>query len=722
MIRVFPRRRPLVRQHEPTDCGPTSLLTILRYWGGDTSLVEVRELALTDAQGTTLWGLKRAAEALGFEARGVRGSYDEVVSRQPFPCIVHLTSSEGDAHYAVWWNADAHRVSLGDPSAGPKTLQRREMERLWTSRAALLLEPTAQLRRAPPGSWIPWLAGYARGHGAWIVQSVFLGATGTALGLVTALCVQQIIDRFIPEGDPLMIAATGGLLLALLVLRTFLGHVRRGLLISLQCAVSSRMNQDFLARLFRLPLRFFESRATGDVTVRLAEAVRVQDALAEMLGTVIIDGLVVAGSLVLLAVLAPPLAVLALAAVPVYVTLLLGATWRLRDRQKETISAYSRVEVSYIDSLGGIEEVLGSGAGPVFAQANAGLFRAFQGSVERVGRIQSQIALLAESVGAATVLAALVWGALLTVEGRLRLGELVAGYSLLGGMLPSADRLVGAVGTFQEASVSAHRLLDVVLARPETLEGGRTPLRVTRELRLRDATVEWPPGRPVLEGIDLVVSRGRLTALFGPNGAGKTTLMRALARLIPLTAGRLLVDGAPAEEYALGEYRKRIALCPGSPRIFRGTLGHNVLLGRDPERLNGLTAWAAGFGLASFLTRFPAGWDTRVGEDGRRLSGGERQIVGFLRAVATTPEVLLVDEALGAIDGRLATVLMEALTAYAVGHAVLVVSHDAHVLDRSDHVYLLEAGRVRGEGRPGEIRQLVRNVPVQVRSHGDRGA
>jgi ATP-binding cassette subfamily B protein len=704
IARLARPRYPVVRQYDLADCGPAALLSVLRYWGGDASLVQVRELSATDARGSTLLSLLQAAQALGFEASGATGEYEEL-RKVEGPCIAHVVMDERLHHYVVVYHAGASRVVVGDPGRGRVTLSREEFLRIWKRRAVLLLRPTPALRRSPAPHWIRWIAQHFRREETWLVQSVFLGVAYTALGLLTAVFVQWLIDRFIPEKSLPRILWTGAFLLLLQTLRGLAGFLRQRFLVELNKRVSIAVTGEFLAHLFRLPSRFFDTRKKGDITSRINDAVKIQNALLRTIGVTIVDALVIAGSLAFMFFLAPALAWVALATVPVYGAILLLATRRIRREQSEVMASYAQVESSYIDSLDGIEEIRGFNAGGVFAALNGLLFGAYQDRTETLGKTQARISLYAELAGGALVMAVLVYGAVLVTGGSLQLGQMMAAYSLLAGMLPATGRLVEANIALQGASAAATRLMDLLLVEPEPNEG-RAPFRMERALGIRGGRFVWPRGQVLFDGIELSVERGRLGALCGLSGAGKSTLVKVLERKYPLASGELLLDGAPASHVELGDYRRNVVVVPETVKIFNGTLADNILMGRAIPGPEWLAARLEAMEMAPFLARFEGGLLARVGEDGRQLSSGERQVVGLVRALLTEPAVLVMDEGINAIDVQLAGLILRTLEEYAREHAVLLISHNLRTLVHADHLYLLEGGAIVQSGSPRELLAL----------------
>jgi len=694
-------RHPLVRQYDQVDCGPAALLSVLRHHGGDASLVAVRDLCATDARGSTLLSLLRAAEALGFRARGVTGQYDDL-RKEALPAIAHVVVDGRLHHYVVVYRMEAGRVLVGDPGKGLHWTPRAEFEAAWASRAVLLLAPAGPLTREPPQHWLRWIGAYFRREETWLYQSVFLGVVYTALGLLTSVFVQRLIDRLIPQHRTTAVLVTGGMLLGVQAVRAAVGFVRGRFMIELNRRVSVRVNEDFVTHLLHLPARFFETRKTGDITARMADTVKIQQAMLQVFGTSIIDAMVIVGSLLFLFQMAPQLAWVAAAGLPVYTALLLRATRRIKLEQADVMKGYAAAESSYIDTLGGMDEVRGFGAAPWYAGRNVALYTRFAQANERLGRTQVRLSLAAELAGGMGVMGALVWGAFLVIQGDMKLGSMMAAYSLLAGMLPAATRLVLSNVQLQGASVAATRLLDLLLVDTEADPGTRE-LELGSTLRIRGGGFAWPRGQALFRDVEMELAPGRLTALWGLSGSGKSTLVRLLERKHALTAGELQAGGVPADHFSLASWRRGVASVPETVKIFNGTLAENVLMGRPCADLAALAARVEETGLLPFFSRFEGGLLTLVGEEGRQLSSGERQVVGLLRALYDRPAVLVVDEGINAIDVETAALVFGTLAGYAREHAVLLISHNLRTLLRADRIYLLEDGRVADGGDPREL-------------------
>ncbi|HPR89791.1 MAG TPA: ABC transporter transmembrane domain-containing protein, partial [bacterium] len=494
-------RFPLVRQYDQLDCGPAALLSVLRYYGGDTTLVHARRLCRTDLGGTTLLDMLRAARAMGFAACGARGTYDDLL-RESMPCIAHVLLPEGLSHYLVIYRIGTERLLVGDPGKGRYTLSRGEFETMWRERAVLLLTPAGNgsaeippeeaqadggqttpkaaglLHESSPG-WLRWIGAYLLQQRAWLQQILFTGVICTGAGLLTALFVQTLIDRLIPARatDKLLFLAAA--LLGVLILRAAIGYLRDRLLVTANKRLSLAVTNDFLLHLFRLPKDFFDSRKTGDITARIDDSLRIHRTCLLLMQSALLDFFLVLGALLFIFYFSSALGLLTLAMLPVYIAVLWRQGRRLKGGQREVMQSHAIVDSTWIDSIQGMPEIMSFNAAPAFTRLNQGAFSRFQDQLERLGLMQAGLNLMVGLLGAVISVSLLGLGAWQVMAGRLLLGQFMAAWSLLGYLLPAVTSLVAAYIEFQGAEVAAQRLMELLLV--ET-EADSTPLAATREV------------------------------------------------------------------------------------------------------------------------------------------------------------------------------------------------------------------------------------------------
>jgi len=527
---------------------------------------------------------------------------------------------------------------------------------------------------------------------------VFLGLVYTALGLGTAFVVQRLVDDFIPGGRGSRIIAAGGILLGLQLVRAMVGYLRQRFLVGLGKRAATAIAHEFIGHLFSLPSRFFDTRKRGDVAARLQDAAQVQNAVVQILGSTTIDVLVTVLSLGVAFYFSAEMGWVTLLLLPPYALVAGMVAARLHHEHHEALGAYGRLQGSYIDTLEGIEAVRRCGATGIFSKATMTLFAMFQSEVERLGHTQAAAGSKLETVGGVFLTAVLTTGALLVLNGDLAIGAMFAAYSLAAWAPPSLQRVTDGFFTLQAGSAAAQRLQDVLLTEPER-NPGTNPFRMEREMRLENATFQWSPDEPLLQGTNLTLHRGRITGLSGANGSGKSTLIHLLTRRYPLDERVLTVDGVAAEAIDLHDYRRNVALVPEAVKIFNGTLGANLTMTAPDSPPAALLERLHELSVDPFLGRFRDGLATEVGEDGRRLSAGERQMIGLIRALLGNPAVLIVDEGFNALDPQTFALAVGLLKAHARSGAVLLVSHAQQLISLADERFILEGGTVLADTR-----------------------
>jgi len=699
-----------VRQYDQTDCGPAALLSILKHYGGDASLVKVRELCGTNTKGTSLYDLQNAARALGFQAQGLSGEYNDLICLKT-PFIAHIVQPDGRFHFVVVFTVTPAKITIGDPGFGIKQLSPSNFQRLWASRTVLALQPDDVLFHSPPPTWIGRLSPFLRTHKAWIIQILFLGLLLTSLGLTTALYIQWVIDVLIPRGEVDLIVMSAIALLGVMVFRTGLAFFRERFILHLSKQINLEINSSFLIKVFQLPKSFFDSHRTGDLTSRIQDGERIQYAILHVTQSAILDLFLLIGSTILMWHYSSFLASLALLMMPMCALLIGQQIRKLSQQQNNVLVRHSQVESSYIDSLKGITDILGFNAQSHIVKRNQELVGEYQGAIETFGISKAWLSGVISLQSSVLTMGFLGLGSVMVIRGDLQLGQLMAIYTLLTHMLTSIIQLMGTWIHLQYAKQAARRLSDILLAQEEGDPGKR--LFVLKErIGIKDAGFSWPNHFRLFDRLTLDVHKGRITSLWGPSGSGKSTLVALLQRHYHLEKGQIWVDDEQSENIDLKSYRREVAVVPQQIRVFDMSLADNIHLGRTLGNSQLLTL-IHDIGLKSFLQRFSAGLKTPLGADGQDLSGGEKQILGLLRALYDRPAVLILDEGTNALDSDMEIRVFEILRNYAADHAVLLVTHNPAAVLRTDYLYILKDGKIIEQGVPHYLMRKRKSIMSQ---------
>jgi ABC-type bacteriocin/lantibiotic exporter with double-glycine peptidase domain len=695
---IIHSKYPVVRQYEKTDCGPAALLAVLKYHGGNDHLVHVRELCRTTMEGTTMLDMVFAAEKLGFKAQGARGDYESLV-KEKLPCIAHVIVDNRLQHFMVVYKMYKNKITLGDPAKGLVVLTRDEFETIWKSKIVLLLKPGSKLYHRAPQSRIIWLRSYIKEESVWIYQALFLGTVYTSLGLLTAFFIQRLIDDFIPKHNLMKIGYTGGFLLILLILKASAGYLRQKFLVIVNKRLSLAINADFVEHLFKLPKKFFGSRKKGDVTARIHDIIKIQQAILHLLSWSFIDLLIIIGSLLSMFYFSSLLGWIVLGFFPLYFSVLIIHTKSLKRQQNDVMKGFARVESVYIESLEGIDDILSFNASESFSKSNKLIFRLFQDNIEVLGFTRTRLSFIAEISGSMITIAVLILGALSISGGAMQVGEMIACYSLLSYLIPAFNRSIDVNISLQGALVALRRLMELRLIEEEK-DTGKQSFIMNDLLNVKRAKFSWAANKKLLRGVDIQIPKGKLISLWGPSGAGKSTLVQLIQRKYEPEGGTITLDGLPVHKIKLQEYRQNIAIVPQEIKVFNGTLGENILLGRPISSHEELTRLMDRFSFTDFFNRFEKGLHTHIGEDIRQLSGGEKQMLGLARALYDFPRILIIDEGLNSIDMEIENLIFSILSEYVRCHAVLICTHNLRILRKTEFLYVIKDGDIIQRGSP----------------------
>lgn len=698
------RRRPFPHmwQLDEMDCAAACLAMVCRYFGARVSLPRVREAVATDADGTSLHGIVLGAHRLGLSARPLKASKSNL-DRLPLPAVCHVDGN----HWVVLHRVGPRHVHIDDPATGARRLPRDEWEDRWTGYCALLARTPAldelPVRRSP---W-RWLLPFAAQHARVLLVAGVLALFAAALQMLIPVAAGLIVDAAVDDRDPARLHLLAAGMLVLLTAAVVATALQRSLLARMAVRFDSQTLDHLVAHLLDLPLHYFQTRRTGDIERRLAGMRQVRMFLLQEGTAALTAGAQVLVAVVLMLVHSPVLALAFAVTAPLQGAGMFWSRRWLRPLLASLEEAFGRYHARQVDAIKGIEAVKARGAEPSLRRV---LRRQFDDLADRVYRADRAFLRYDAGVQATTflTLAVFVWaGGLLVLAGRMSVGELVAfnGLVVLAGapvavLLRTWDEL-------QYVEVLLGRIDDVLDREPEQGED-RAHLRPVPHLGGR-VTLEQlsyvapgPVPVPLLEDVSLDIPPGATVALVGRSGAGKTTLVKCLTGLLEPSRGRVLYDGVDLRELDWRELRRRVGAVLQDDYLLDDTIAANIALGDavpDDDRVRWAAAVAAA---AAFIDRLPLGYNTRVGETGIRLSGGQAQRLAIARAVYRRPAVLLLDEATSALDADAERAVKDGLNELR-GRTAIVVAHRLSTVRDADLIVVLDRGRVVEQGTHGEL-------------------
>ncbi|PID80015.1 hypothetical protein CSB20_08530 [bacterium DOLZORAL124_64_63] len=540
-----------------------------------------------------------------------------------------------------------------------------------------------------------------------LVLLLMLLSTGVSLAIpvIAGRFVDTIngVLRTVPERDQLLLLAG---LLVLQLLGTFFFNIASA---RLGLRTVTRLRHRLFAHLLELPALYFSDQKAGDLSSRVTSDVgSIQYILTSGIVTFLRAVLTIIGALVLMFSLNPRLTTVVLLLIPATIGLVRLFGWRLQKLYRRLYDELGRISSHVQETAGGIRAVkvynaqdhqLGRFDGMIQEYLSAGLRRAWlQAALESSIQISLWVCLLA----------VVIYGFTLTARGATTAGELVAFLLLAFRVAMPLGSLTNLYSSAQGAVAAAGRLDDIFALEPERMPGTPTmrPDPQPASLSLRGVSFRYPGHQDnpaVLRDIDLEIPAGSWVGIVGPSGAGKSTLAHLILGLLPPDRGQLALDGRPYPDFELTHLRARMAWVGQEPLLYDASLRDNILFGLENVDEQDLEQAVRLSGVADFAREFPAGIDTTCGEQGSRLSGGQRQKVALARAFLRLPGLLVLDEPTSALDAESEEGIRQAMRNLMRGRTALVIAHRLSLVRDLDQILVLDQGRIVEMGPHAEL-------------------
>jgi ATP-binding cassette subfamily B protein len=521
--------------------------------------------------------------------------------------------------------------------------------------------------------------------------------------------IKVAIDRHIAVGDAGGLLGVVALYFGLLVLDLALGFLQTWL----TAWIGQRAMHDLRERLFdhvqRLPIPFFDRQAMGRLVTRVTSDVEVlNDLFSSGVVAVLSDLFMLVAVAVTMFLVDPRLALVTLAVVPLILVVSLFFRIRMRSVYREIRMWVARMNAYLQEHVTGLDVVQLFRQERRSAREFGALNRGHRDAQVRSILYYALFYPIVEVLGALSIALVIWYGGGEILQGALTFGSLVAFIQYGEKFFAPIRDLAEKYNLLQAAMASGERLVDLLdEPLPEPAASVRPVDRLPEpagEVRFEDVWFRYTPEPWILKGVTFRVEPGSRVALVGSTGSGKTTCASLLARFYEVTRGRILLDGVDLRDYPLEELRKRVGLVLQDPFLFSRTVGENVDLDQAVIGRDRLEAAIRAVGAERFVAALPAGLDARVGERGRTLSTGQKQLVSLARALAFDPPVLVLDEATSSVDSESEALIEDAIRTLLADRTSLVIAHRLSTVRSADRIVVLHHGEVREQGTHQELR------------------
>ena len=720
------------------DCGPTCLRMVAAFYKKEWPLSYLREQCRIGKEGVSLLGISEGAEAIGFRTQAVQLDLQTLLREATLPAILHWKQK----HFIILYRVSKKKLFLADPAKGLLTLTAEEFRSHWISDKkdgveegiALLLEPGPGFYSHTPGSPetatgkdISLLAAYLEPYRKLLFQ-LFTGlAVGSLLQLLLPFLTQSVVDTGINTANLHFVTIVLLAQLALFTGRMAVEFVRSWILLHISTRINISILTDFLIRLMKLPVPFFDTRHTGDILQRMNDHSRIESFLTgSSLNTLfaLVNLLVFSVVLVLFSPSIFAVFVMASLLYAGWILILLNKRKQLDHRRfalaaREQSAAIQLVQGMQEIKLNGVETSMRWG----WERLQAGLFRLGNKSLSLNQWQQAGALFINEGKNIfITFLSARA-----VIAGEMSLGSMLAIQYMIGQLNSPVEQMIGLVQSWQQARISLGRLKEIQLLEPEEKEGNEKlqhfAFGPSSFLHFRQLSFTYPGAgnEPVLKAIDLSLPIGKTTAIVGVSGSGKTTLLKLLLKFYEPQSGSIFLGNTPLSAFSHRSWRSHCGVVMQESFIFSDSIARNIAVGDAPINRERLHYAATTANVLDFIQSLPLGFNTRIGAEGTGISMGQRQRLLIARAVYRDPQFIFLDEATNSLDANNESTIVHNLRQFFTNRTVLVVAHRLSTVRHADQIVVLHRGAVAECGTHEELVRLKKEYYTLVKNQLELG-
>jgi ATP-binding cassette, subfamily C, bacteriocin exporter len=694
-------KKTFTLQHDQADCGVACLSSLSKYYGGDISIEKFRELCGTNKQGTTLLGLYQGANNAGFEAQGCEADLKALIEHGQ-PVILHTLIDEKLQHFMVCYGYKNEQFIVGDPGKGIVYLKKDELNKIWESKKCLTLQPNGNFQKKETirNRKKYWLKKLLKDDYELLGISMFIGLAIAALGMVMAIFSQKLIDDILPAKNLTKLVMGIVLVGILLLARSAFLAIRQFLLLKQSKNFNNRIIDLFYGSLLHLPKPFFDTRKIGELVARLNDTQRIQKVITNIAGSFVIDTLIALTSIVFLFIYSWQSGLIAVLSMPVYFLLVYSFNSKIISSQKELMIAYAQSESNYISSMNGISVIKNTNKQGFFTNLNKQVYGNFQERVFLLGKINIRLGLLSGIAAVTFLITILAFNSYLVFNDLMKLGELMAILGISSQLIPSISNLALIAIPVNEAKVAFNRMFEFTDIEPETISTKDPSIDNFQELEIKNLSFRFVGRKRILENINLTLKKGELVALVGESGGGKSTLANILQKFYQPEKGTIIFNNSSElKKIETKAWRERIGVVPQDIHLFNGNVLDNICLGEVKDEAEKVIQFLQSYSFDKYINKFPNGIMTLLGEEGVNLSGGQKQIIAFARALYKQPEILILDEATAAMDRETEQFIIQLLNQLKLKMGIFYISHRLHTLKQfADKIYILENSTITAFG------------------------
>ena len=714
---------PYYKQLDAMDCGPTCLRMIAKHYGKTYSLQNLRDKSYITREGVSMLGISDAAEAIGFRSMGVRITFEQLMNEAPTPFVAHWNQN----HFVVVYKINKLRngkifVHVADPARGLIKFTKEEFMSGWANTKeegedkglCLLIETTPDFYQAEDEklnkSGFKFLFSYLRPYKN-IIAQLFLGLLlGSLLQLIFPFLTQSIVDKGINNQNLSFVTLIVIAQLVLIFSRTIVEFIRSWILLHLGTRINISLISDFLIKLMKLPVSFFDTKMIGDLIQRIGDHKRIENFLTSSTLDILFSfiNLIVFGIVLLYYSL--NIFVIFLIGSVLYIAWVYLFMKKRREIDNRRFAQMSDNQSNVIQLITGMQEIKLNNCEKQkrweWESIQAKLFKVNMSSLS-LSQYQQAGGLFINEVKNVIIT---FLAAKSVIDGNMTLGMMMAVQYIAGQLNGPINQMIGFLQSTQDAKISLERLGEIHQKDNEESEDEQKIdiLPEHRDLNLNKLFFQYEgPHSPfVLDNVNLNIPEKKITAIVGTSGSGKTTLIKLLLGFYNPTKGKINLGDIYLNNLSNRMWRGKCGVVMQDGFIFSDSIADNIAVSDEyPDRKKLLNAVKVA-NIQEFIESLPLGYNTKIGQNGVGLSQGQKQRILIARAVYKNPEFIFLDEATNSLDANNERIIMENLDQFFKGKTVIVVAHRLSTVKNADQIVVLEKGKIVERGTHVELTKL----------------
>ena len=699
-------RYTFIKQHDATDCAAACMGMVCLHYRKETTITKLRDLMGTDLKGTNLIGLSKCAEQLGFNCQAVKVDREGFLSRYTLPAIANVITKEGMSHFVVVFRITKKYVIVGDPAKDIERISIDDFYKKFTG-AMLLLKPNSEYEREK----IKGTKLFDRNIKLLLPQKkLFIYALVaslivTLLGILSSLFNNIIYDEILPYRQKDVLKIMLAVFLGISLTSTFVSFVRQWILMHLSIKIDIPLMLGYFEHIYKLPMKFFASRKTGDITTRFSDAFTIKDIFTNIALSLIMDISMALITGVILFQMNPKLFAIIVMMTIISIVLVFIFKQPYKKINEEQMQQSSILNSEIIEGLRAVETIKGNANEDIELES---IEREYIKSLRisyKEGMLSNVQGTISSVISGAGNLVMLYVGIMQVINNSLTLGSYMAFMTLAGYFMDPIGNLVSLQLSIQEANISMKRLSEIMDYEREQ-QSERQYQEITQidgDIKLNHVTFGYGNRKPALDDVSFTIEKGQKVALVGASGSGKSTIAKLLLKYYEPQSGDITIDGMDISEYRNDDIRRAVSYVPQNIELFSKSIYDNIRVTRQSATLDEVREAAKAADAHEFIKRLPMQYYTYLEEAGNGLSGGEKQRIALARAFLKENQFYIMVESTSNLDFATENIIFDMIYNKFRKKTMLIIAHRLATVKNCDKIIVMDKGKIIEQGTHKEL-------------------